>query len=128
MKSRIVMGAALLMMANGAAIAENAENDLQLLSSAANAYAVNNLTALYKGADVHDRVVVIPHGAAYGQSLHPATDGLKAMAYLPQSAVGGDVTLEFNPPSCNTTGLGACNLMVHATVSGMRRTHIIRAR
>lgn len=128
MKKSILIGAALVAMASGAANAADAENDLQLLSSAANAYAVNNFEALYKGTDVQDRVVAIPRGAAYGQSLHPSTDVLKAMAYLPQTAAGGDVLLEFNPPSCNTKAEGACNLLVHTTVAGVRRTHVIRAR
>ena len=128
MKSWILMGAALVAMACRAASAADAESDLQLLSSAANAYAVNNFASLYKGADVQDRVVAIPRGAAYGQSLHPSTDVLKAMAYLPQTAAGGDVLLELNPPSCNTKAVGACNLMVHTTVAGVRRTQIIHAR
>jgi hypothetical protein len=114
---------AVAMLATGMnAYAAGALTELELLSSAANAYAAINATALYDGADVRERVMTIPHGSSYGQSLHPSTDALKAMGYLPPGASGGDVSLEFTPSGCNKGKAHKCSLIVYATVAGATKS------
>jgi len=122
---------AMMFLASSAATTASAmvSSDSETLSAAANAYAVNNLHALYADINVHDRTVSVPHGTGYGQSLHPSIDLLKALAYLPpQFTGGGEAQLAFEPVECNRHKVASCVLVVTTTVAGVSQTnrHAIR--
>lgn len=90
---------------------------LDVLASAANAYASDHLMQIYAKADIGG-VIIIRHGTGYGQTLHPSIDQLKTLGYLPADFSGGDVSLDFAPTGCLNAKDGNCSVLVHAAAQG----------
>jgi hypothetical protein len=100
---------------------------LDVLTSAANAYASEHLMQIYEKADITG-VIVIKHGAGYGQTLHPSIDQLKTLGYLPPNFAGGDVSLEFSPAGCLNAKAGDCSILVRAAAQGRENHYSIPVR